>query len=88
MPKKTNTSHSRVKSHGIKPQETKEDEGIYTPAMARFILSFIIPILGLIFSIYALCKIKENKNLKGREYAFAGLVISVLIMLIIASRFL
>ena len=56
--------------------------------MAGFILSFIMPFLGLLFSIYALCQIKENKNLKGKDYAIAGLVISILIMLIIASQFI
>lgn len=49
-------------------------------AIAGFVCSFFIAILGLIFSILGLVKINQTKE-KGRGLAIAGIVISVLSMI-------
>ena len=45
-------------------------------AIAGFVLSFIIPLLGLIFSLIALNGMKKNNNPEGKGLATAGLIIS------------
>jgi len=58
-------------------------------ATAGFILSFFVPLLGLIFSILGLKKVKETN--KGKGLSIAGIIISsialfiTLISVIIAS---
>lgn len=47
-------------------------------SIAGFILSFIVPLLGLIFSIISLNQIKSNKEEKGKGLAVAGLIISII----------
>ena len=51
-------------------------------AIAGFICSFLIPILGLIFSIIGLKKANERIDLKGRGLSIAGIIISSVLMLI------
>jgi hypothetical protein len=46
-------------------------------AIAGFVLSFLIPILGLIFSWIALSQIKKSGE-KGKGLATAGLIISII----------
>lgn len=55
------------------PQDTGESNSM---AIAGFVCSFFIPLLGLIFSIIGLNKSK-NLNGRGRGMAIAGIVISV-----------
>jgi len=49
-------------------------------AIAGFVLSFLMPLLGLIFSAVALSGMKRNHNDEGKGFATAGLVISIVIM--------
>lgn len=51
-------------------------------AIAGFVLSFFIPILGLIFSILGLKKSKETNN--GKELSIAGIIISIIIIILSA----
>ena len=46
-------------------------------AIAGFVLSFTVPILGLIFSWIALSGMKRTHNEEGKGLATAGLVISL-----------
>ena len=56
-----------------KPVATNSTNGM---AIAGFVLSFFIPILGLIFSIIGLKKASECNS--GRGLAIAGIIISLL----------
>lgn len=49
-------------------------------ATAGFILSFFVPLLGLIFSILGLKKVKETN--KGKGLSIAGIIISSIALLI------
>ena len=49
-------------------------------AIAGFILSFFIPLLGLIFSILGLKRSKETNN--GKGLSTAGIIISCITMVI------
>lgn len=49
-------------------------------AIAGFILSFFIPLLGLIFSIIGLKRSKETNN--GKGLSIAGIIISCVLMVI------
>jgi hypothetical protein len=49
-------------------------------AIAGFVLSFMIPLLGLIFSWVALSGMKRTGNEEGKGLATAGLIISIVIM--------
>ena len=49
-------------------------------AIAGFILSFFIPLLGLIFSIIGLKRSKETNN--GKRLSTAGIIISCITMVI------
>lgn len=48
-------------------------------AVAGFVCAFFMPLLGLIFSIIGLVKVKEYHS--GKGFAIAGIVISALIWL-------
>ena len=50
-------------------------------AVAGFVLSFLISLLGLIFSIIGLKKSKETNN--GKELIIAGIIISTIINIVI-----
>lgn len=65
-------------------QTTNVSNGTSSNGMAivGFVLSFFIPILGLIFSIIGLKKSKETNN--GKELSLAGIIISAVIMIISA----
>lgn len=60
------------------PQESSASNGM---AIAGFVCSFFIPLLGLIFSIIGL---NRSKNMygKGRGFAIAGIVISIVIWIL------
>ena len=62
----------------IEPNST-ESNGM---AIAGFVLSFLIPILGLIFSIIGLNRANQRPDQKGRGLAIAGIIISGVIMFI------
>jgi len=49
-------------------------------AIAGFVLSLTIPLLGLIFSWIALAGIKRTGNEEGKGLATAGLIISIAIL--------
>jgi hypothetical protein len=55
-----------------------------TWAIVGFVCSLFIPLLGLIFSLIALNQIKKTGE-KGRGLAIAGLVISIVTMLIVIA---
>jgi hypothetical protein len=46
-------------------------------AIAGFVLSFLMPLVGLIISIVALSSMKKSGNLEGHGLAKAGLIISI-----------
>ncbi|RSX55121.1 peptidyl-prolyl cis-trans isomerase [Bifidobacterium dolichotidis] len=50
-------------------------------AIAGFILSFLVPILGVIFSAIGLSRIKKNPA-KGKGLAIAGLIISIALIVL------
>ena len=63
-------------------QRTYEEEQKYSGmAIAGFILSFFVPILGVIFSIIGLNQCK-NEGRKGHGLAVAGIVISIVFFVI------
>lgn len=49
-------------------------------AIAGFVLSFLFPLLGLIFSLVALNGMKQNRNDEGKGLATAGLIISIVLL--------
>jgi hypothetical protein len=51
-------------------------------AIAGFVCSFLIPLLGIIFSIIGLNRIKKNASLRGRGLAIAGIIISAVLMVL------
>ncbi len=51
-------------------------------ALLGLIFAFVFPLLGLIFSIIALNKIKNNKNLRGTTLAILGVVFSISITIL------
>ena len=53
-------------------------------AIVGFVCSFFIPLLGIIFSLIALSQIKRTGE-KGHGLAIAGLIISIVSMLVIIS---
>ena len=52
--------------------------GFILPLVGIFFAGLICGILGIIFSASALSQIKKNDNLKGNGLAIAGLVISII----------
>jgi hypothetical protein len=48
-------------------------------SILSIIFAFLFGLLGLIFGIIALVKISKDPNLKGKELAIAGIIISVVI---------
>lgn len=56
-------------------------------AIAGFVCSFFMPLLGIIFSAIGLNQTKHDKNLDGRGLAMAGLIISVVSIVLIALFF-
>ena len=62
---------------GTSPGTTPPTSGM---AIAGLVMAFIIPLLGLIFSIIGMNQTKDNKR-GGRGLAIAGLIISILGML-------
>ena len=51
-------------------------------AIAGFVLSFLIPLLGLIFSIVGLSRANQLPDRKGYGLALAGVIISGVLMLL------
>ena len=64
---------------GMQDQRNGDDESYSGMAIAGFVLSFLIPILGIIFSAIGLSQCSNGR--KGRGLAIAGLVISIMWML-------
>ena len=56
---------------------TPEGNGYDGMCIAGFVMSLIIPLFGLIFSIIGLVNVQRNGK-RGRGFAIAGLIISVL----------
>ena len=52
-------------------------------AIAGFVLSFLVPLLGLIFSWVALAGMKRTGNEENKGLAVAGMVISIVLMSLI-----
>lgn len=59
--------------------ESKKNCGF---AIAGFVLSLLVPILGLIFSCLAMNKIKKEPYLAGKGFAVAGIIISIATMVL------
>jgi len=57
-----------------------EETGANGMAIAGFVLSFLIPLLGLIFSIIGLHSANQRADQSGRGLAIAGIIISSVIM--------
>ena len=51
-------------------------------AIAGFVLAFFVPILGIIFSSIGLSKSKNLPNNAGKGLAIAGLVISIVMIVL------
>ena len=58
------------------------NDGANGMAIAGFVLSFLVPLLGFIFSIIGISNAKSRPDQKGMGLAVAGLVISCLFLLI------
>ncbi len=69
------------------PSNTPVSSSYNGLAIAGLVLAFFIPLVGLILSILGLSAVKKN-NQKGKGLALAGIIVSVLIMLIQAGLFL
>tara|TARA_Y100000310_G_C20692103_1_gene822998 strand:- start:1845 stop:2582 length:738 start_codon:yes stop_codon:yes gene_type:complete len=52
-------------------------------ALISLFFGFYTAILGIIFGIIALIKIKENPSLGGKKLAIAGIIISIIIIIIV-----
>ena len=77
----TNSMNNMNTSGSINTMNTApSSNGENNIAIAGFILSFIIPIIGLILSIIGLKKSKETNN--GRGLSIAGIVISTIFTII------
>jgi len=63
--------------HYSHPHRGASQQGM---AIAGFVCSFLIPLLGLIFSCVALSGMKRSHNDEGKGLATAGLVISIVLM--------
>lgn len=50
--------------------------------VAGFVLSFIVPFLGFIFSVIGISQTEENKQ-RGKGLAIAGLIISIIDFLVV-----
>ena len=70
-----------VKAEKVTKVETSEGNPNNGMAVAGFILSFFVPLLGLIFSIVGVVKSK-NLNGAGKGLAIAGIIISAVSMVI------
>ena len=77
-PPSTNTVNSMTTMNTMNTAPSSNGEN--NIAIAGFILSFIIPIIGLILSIIGLKKSKETNN--GRGLSIAGIVISTIFTII------
>ena len=62
--------------------DNQEVDGSNGMAIAGFVLSFIFPLLGLIFSIIGLNRAKQSPSRKGHGLAVAGIIISSVIMFV------
>jgi len=51
----------------------------YTFSLVGFILSFIIPVLGIIFSAIGLDQLSKSGKTRGKGFAIAGLVIGIIL---------
>ena len=80
-----------VKQEEPKERPTFQDQSYYedryygqrpnTVALLGFVFAFLSPIVGLILSIIGLKKAKEMNGL-GRGYAIAGIIISIVSMIL------
>ena len=80
-----------IKQVEPKEQPTFQDQSYYedkyygqrpnTVALLGFVFAFLSPIVGLILSIIGLKKAKEMSGL-GRGYAIAGIIISIVSMIL------
>lgn len=70
-----------VKAEKVTKVETSEGNPNNGMAVAGFILSFFVPLLGLIFSIVGVVK-SRNLNGAGKGLAIAGIIISAVSMVI------
>ena len=80
-----------IKQEEPKEQPTFQDQSYYedryygqrpnTVALLGFVFAFLSPIVGLILSIIGLKKAKEFNGL-GKGYAIAGIIISVVSMIL------
>jgi hypothetical protein len=84
--------HSPVKLlfGGIKPEDKPRTDGMSIAAMVCGILSFFVPILGLVLAILAIIfggvglgRTNRDPELKGRGMAVTGLVLGIIGMLFV-----
>ena len=64
-----------------KKRKRRRKKKYSTLAIASLICAFFVPILGLIFSIISLMRLKKEHK-EGRVFALAGLIISIAGMII------
>lgn len=57
-------------------------------AIAGFVLSLVLPLFGLIFSLIALNGMKTSGNPEGKGLATAGLVISIVLLSLVCLYFI
>jgi uncharacterized membrane protein len=65
-----------------KTRKTNTTGKTNTLAIVGLILSFLVPIVGLVLGIIALNQLKNNPGEEGRGLAIAAIVISSIFMLI------
>jgi hypothetical protein len=63
--------------HGVAPYYRPSHNGM---AIAGFVCSFFVPLLGLIFSWVALAGMGRTGNEEGKGLAIAGLIISIVLL--------
>ena len=79
-------AHGPVEYYGNRPNYVGQSHN--GMAIAGFVLSLILPLFGLIFSLIALNGMKTSGNPEGKGFATAGLVISIVLLSLVCLYFI
>jgi hypothetical protein len=79
-------AQSAVEYYGNRPNHAGQSHN--GMAIAGFVLSLVLPLFGLIFSLIALNGMKTSGNPEGKGLATAGLVISIVLLSLVCLYFI
>jgi uncharacterized membrane protein YvbJ len=77
-----NDTHPYVNDGSQNSTDGSTTSNSYTFAVLGLIFAFVMPVLGLIFSSIALSRINKSNSDKGRSMAIAGLVVSIVLIIV------